>query len=73
MNLFLEQTLKAKAAARRDWRKASMEEKLQALIHMQRLARTMAEAANRPFEGVVWGEALGARQKTVDSRGETNS
>ena len=58
MNLFLEHAFKAKSAARRDWRNASMEEKIQALIQMQRLARNMAEAANRPFKGVVWGEPL---------------
>jgi len=58
MNLFLESSLKAKSDARRDWQDASMEEKIQALIQMQRLARNMAEAANRPFKGVVWGESV---------------
>ena len=56
MKSFLEQSLKSKSDARQDWRNATMEEKLQALIHMQKIARSMAEAANRPFQGVVWGE-----------------
>ncbi len=54
MNTFLEKSLNNKAATRKDWRNASMEEKLQALIQMQRIARNMAEAAKRPFTGVVW-------------------
>lgn len=46
-----------KARYRSHLANAPLSEKLEALIQMQRIARSMALAAGRPFEGVVWGEA----------------
>lgn len=62
MNTTLKNVIKAKAEARQDWQSATMEKKLQALIQMQKLARNMAKAANRPFTGVVWKEPLATKK-----------
>ncbi len=41
---------------RRDLAKLSFDEKIAVLIRMQKMAREMALAAGRKFNGVVWGE-----------------
>jgi hypothetical protein len=48
--------VKLKAQRRRDLAKLSFDEKIAALIRMQKMAREMALAAGRKFNGVVWGE-----------------
>ncbi|MCI0696057.1 hypothetical protein L0337_29160 [candidate division KSB1 bacterium] len=47
---------KLKEQHRRDLAKLSFDEKIAALIRMQKMAREMALAAGRKFNGVVWGE-----------------
>lgn len=41
---------------RRELAKLSFDEKIAVLIRMQKIAREMAQAAGRKFNGVVWGE-----------------
>ncbi len=41
--------------ARERLAKMPFEEKIVALVRMQKIARDMAQAAGRPFRGVVWG------------------
>jgi hypothetical protein len=48
--------VKLKAQHRRDLAKLSFDEKIAVLIRMQKIAREMALAAGRKFNGVVWGE-----------------
>jgi hypothetical protein len=50
----LNQAVDGKSRARADWATAPVETKLAALIRLQTIAREMARAAGRPFEGVVW-------------------
>jgi hypothetical protein len=50
----LTQAIERKAQARRDWRSAPFSEKMAALIRMQQMAKEMAHASGRPFNGVVW-------------------
>ena len=47
---------KLKEQHRRDLAKLSFDEKIAILIRMQKIAREMALAAGRKFNGVVWGE-----------------
>jgi hypothetical protein len=52
---------------RRDLARRSFDEKIAVLIRMQKMAREMALAAGRKFNGVVWGgresEAKAFRQQ----------
>lgn len=41
---------------RRELAKLSFDEKIAVLIRMQKIAREMAQAAGRKFNGVVWSE-----------------
>lgn len=41
--------------ARRRLAEMPFEEKIAALVRMQKIARDMAQSAGRPFRGVVWG------------------
>jgi hypothetical protein len=52
---------------RRDLARLSFDEKIAVLIRMQKMAREMALAAGRKFNGVVWGEseARAFRQTTA--------
>jgi hypothetical protein len=50
----LTRAIERKDRARRDWQRAPFEEKVAALIRMQAMAREMARASGRTFEGVVW-------------------
>ena len=59
---------KLKEQHRRDLAKLSFDEKIAALIRMQKMAREMAPAAGRKFNGVVWGER---ESKTKAFRKET--
>lgn len=45
-----------KGRHRRDLAKLPFEEKIAVLIRMQKMAREMALAAGREFNGIVWGE-----------------
>ena len=54
MNTTLKQAIEHKAQARRNWRSAPFGEKIAALIRMQQMAKEMAMASGRPFNGVVW-------------------
>jgi hypothetical protein len=58
---------KLKEQHRRDLAKLSFDEKIAALIQMQKMAREMALAVGRKFNGVVWGEskAKAFRQATA--------
>ena len=60
---------KLKEQHRRDLAKLSFDEKIAMLIRMQKMAREMALAAGRKFNGVVWGEreseAKAFRQATI--------
>lgn len=47
---------KLKEQHRRDLVKLSFDEKIAVLIRMQKIAREVARAASREFNGVVWGE-----------------
>lgn len=47
---------KLKEQHRRDLAKLSFDEKIVVLIRMQKIAREMALAAGRQFNGAVWGE-----------------
>jgi hypothetical protein len=47
---------KLKAQHRRDLAKLSFDEKIAVLIRMQKIAREMALASGRKFNGVIWGE-----------------
>ncbi len=48
--------VKLKEQHRRDLAKLSFDEKVVVLIRMQKMAREMAFAAGRKFNGMVWGE-----------------
>lgn len=48
--------IKLKEKHRRDLAKLSVDEKIEVLIRMQKIAREMAQVAGRGFNGVVWGE-----------------
>lgn len=50
---------KLKEQHRRDLAKLSFDEKIAVLIRMQKMAREMALAAGRKFNGAVWGEREG--------------
>ena len=50
----LTQAIERKTQARRDWHTASFDEKMTALLRMQRMAQAMAHASGRRFEGTVW-------------------
>jgi hypothetical protein len=41
---------------RRDLARLSFDEKIAVLIRMQKIAREMALASGRKFNGVIWGE-----------------
>lgn len=43
------------------------EAKIAILINMQRMAREMAQAAGRPFQGVVWGESAYTQPRMADT------
>ena len=64
MNTTLTQAIERKAQARREWRSASFEDKIAALIRMQEMAQEMARASGRRFKGTVWkpGESHEARR-----------
>ncbi len=47
---------KLKEQHRRDLAKLSFDEKIAVLIRMQKMAKEMALAAGRVFNGIVWGE-----------------
>ncbi|MEK7727359.1 MAG: hypothetical protein AAB354_03035 [candidate division KSB1 bacterium] len=51
--------VKLKEQHRRDLAKLSFDEKIAVLNRMQKIARAMARAAGRKFNGVVWGEREG--------------
>ena len=60
MNMTLTQAIERKTQARRDWHTASFDEKMSALLRMQRMAQAMAQASGRRFEGTVWKEGAGS-------------
>lgn len=59
----LEQAIDRKARQRRDLAAEPIEAKLAALVRMQAMARAMAEAAGRRFEGVVWNVNMRSQRK----------
>jgi len=58
VNTPLNQMLDRKAQARREWEDAPFEEKIAAMIRMQEMARAMARASGRRFEGIVWKSSV---------------
>lgn len=43
-----------KRKARQQLARLPFEEKIAALVHMQRMAKEIAEAAGKPFNGFIW-------------------
>jgi hypothetical protein len=48
--------VRLKEQHRRDLARLSFDEKIAVLIRMQKIAREMALASGRKFNGVIWGE-----------------
>lgn len=54
MSIALTKAIERKRQARRDWQNAPFDEKIAALVRMQEMAREMARASGRRFNGIVW-------------------